>query len=221
MQFLSAFRRCAVSVKQVNVCSKSKLETPRTYGRKGGQTVASIGAVIGLVAASLLPFTQASASNVADQPLRIADFAASGAVYSFPTLATCDVVDGIEIMKNTGSKPLRIVHVTAVIPTGSVPPSDKISYQLRSFRQGSTTGAVGNVQNMPVLGGQIVGSAVDQVLQPIASSSRWYIVLIRIKVVQPRTSGWAIRGLKVEYSVGAKGFSTVLKQTVLLPRTDC
>jgi hypothetical protein len=201
-----------------------ELESPnsRANGRKGCKTVASLGAIVGLAAASLfVPFTLTSASSVANQPLRIADLAASGAVYSFGSLASCDVFDGVEIMKNTGSSPLRIVRVSADIPTESVPSRDTITYQLRSYGQSATTGAVGTVPNMPALGGHVIGSPDGHVLQPIASSSRWYIVLMRIKVVQPRKSGWAIRGLRIQYMVGAKSFNTVLKQTVRLPRTNC
>jgi len=205
--------RCALTLRS---------PTANAIGRKSGFAFATVSVVVALVVTLvLIPTTLASGAAVRDEPLRAASGLTASEGFTLDSLATCNVFDGLTIVKNMGSKPLQIVRVNAIIPTEMAPLKDKITYQLRSFRQGSTTGAVGAVANMPVLGGRILGNAVGGVLQPIASSSRWYVVLFRIKVIQPHASEWTIRGLRVYYTVGQKGFSTALYQTVRLPRTNC
>ncbi|HUZ39926.1 MAG TPA: hypothetical protein VMU68_00840 [Acidimicrobiales bacterium] len=169
----------------------------------------------------LVPSSLASASVNQRQPLRAVSGLTAGETFTLDSLATCDVFDGLTIIKNTDAKSIRIVRLNAIIPTEATPLKDKITYQLRSFHQGSTTGAVGAVANMPVLGGRVLGSAAGGILRPIASSSLWYVVLFRIKVIQPHASEWVIRGLRIYYTVGQRSFSTVLGQTVRLPRTNC
>jgi hypothetical protein len=174
-----------------------------------------------VMALMFVPATSASGSTGQNGPLRAASGLTAGETITLDSLTACDVFDGLTIMKNTGTIPIRIDRVNAVIPTEITPARDKITYQLRSFPQGSTTGAVGAVENMPVLDGHILGSAVGGVLQPVASKSLWYVVLFRMRVMQPRASEWVIRGLHISYTVGHRTFSAELRQTVRLPRTNC
>jgi hypothetical protein len=172
--------------------------------------------------ATIIAMPSSAASRVANSsgPLKAAGNL-TAVQYTLDSLATCHVFDGLTILKNTSTKPLRVTAVNAMIPTESAPLKDQITYQLRTFRAGSTTGAVGALVNMPVLGGTVVGNAVGGVIKPISTSSLWYIVLLRIKVVQPHDAEWVIRGLRVSYSVGTKNYSTALRQTVRLPSTTC
>jgi hypothetical protein len=141
--------------------------------------------------------------------------------FTIDSLTTCHVFDGLTIMVNTGATAIRIVGVSAIIPSEASPATDQISYQLRSFRRGTTTGAVGAVESMPVLGGHVQGDAVGGELRPLASSSLWYDVVIRMQVRQPRATEWVIRGVRIEYRVGGRFFTTSFPQQVRLPHTDC
>jgi hypothetical protein len=168
-----------------------------------------------------IPPTQDVGAVTSSGPLTAASGITSHEVITLDSLASCQIFDGLTIMKNTGKRSLRIVGVRAIIPFDRSTSSARITYQLRSFREGTTTGAVGAVANMPVLGGQVLGNAVGGVLRPISSSSNWYVVLARLSVNKPHTSEWVIRGLRIFYRAGSRMYSVELKQTVRLPRTQC
>ena len=168
-----------------------------------------------------VPVSGASGATNSKGPLQIAGNSQVGATYTLYSLATCDVFDALTLMKNVGTKPVRLTDVHAMIPTESVPVKDKITYQLITYKAGSTTGEVGAVENMSTRGGTIVGNAVGDVLQPISKSSLWYIVVFRMKVVQPHSAEWVVRGVRVSYTVGTKMYHVVFPQTVRLPKTGC
>jgi hypothetical protein len=173
-----------------------------------------------IVTLALAPATSANGST-GDNDVLVSSGPGSGEIITLSSLATCDVFDGLAIVKNTGTKSIRVVRVSAIIPTEVVPVKDQISFQLRSFPRGTTTGAAGAVANMPILGGHILGSAVGAVLRPVASSSLWYGVVIRVRVQQARHSEWVIRGLRVDYTVGQRTFTSTFTSQIRLPHTDC
>lgn len=189
--------------------------------RKRANLAMSSAVVIFLATIMIMPTSVAAGATSVNGPLHAAGDLTTGESFTLFLLKTCRVFDGLTIVKNTGTVPLRITAVNVVIPSQSVPSKDQVTYQLRSYRAGSTTGAVGAVANMPTLGGTIVGGAVGSTVRPITTSSLWYIVVFRMKVLQARNTEWVVRGLRVSYKVGAKTYHAMFPQTVRFPPTDC
>lgn len=163
----------------------------------------------------------ASATTAVHGPLRVAGPTINEEDFTLLSLTTCRIFDGLTLVRNEGARPLRITAVHAVIPSEVSASKDEVTYQVRSFRAGSTRGALGAVDNMTVLGGTLMGRAVGSVLEPSATSSRWYGVVFRVRVRQARVSPWAIRGVRVTYTLGARSYHALFRQTVRLPPTTC
>ncbi|MBW4077654.1 MAG: hypothetical protein HIU84_03920 [Acidobacteria bacterium] len=203
---------------------RREISAPSWRKIRGGANgrLASLGILLVLVATSLwAPGAPVSASTAASGPLQVAGPTINEENITLFSLTTCRIFDGLTLVRNEGARPLRITAVHAVIPSETSPTKDEVTYQVRSLRAGSTRGAIGAVNTMTVLGGTIVGSAVGSVLEPIATSLRWYVVVFRVHVLQARLSPWAIRGVRVSYTLGARSYHALFRQTVRFPSTTC
>ncbi|MHB1209729.1 MAG: hypothetical protein ACYC1I_08500 [Acidimicrobiales bacterium] len=192
-----------------------------TKGSAGSRLALSSALVILLATLMWAPATPASANTAVNGPLQVAGPTINDENITLLSLKTCRIFDGLTLVKNEAARPLRITAVHALIPSETSPSKDEVTYQVRSFRAGSTRGAIGAVNTMTVLGGTIVGSAVGSVLEPIAASTRWYVVVFRVHVLQARVAPWAIRGVRVSYTLGARSYHAQFGQTVRLPPTTC
>lgn len=174
-----------------------------------------------LVSLSTFSVVSASASSGAKAPLVVAYDETSGTDYVLFTLPTCEVGDGLSILKNSGKHSVVITAVSVMVPTQPASSLDGTAYLLESFKPGATHGAAGASFKIALAGGTLVGNAIGETIQPFRSRPLWYVIVVRMRATEPHGTPWAIRGIRVSYKVGRRTFHEVFSQTIGLPRTSC
>ncbi len=183
--------------------------------------MAGVGVIAFAFVTALAPVSPTTGATTGQFPLRVAGATITYEDINLTSLATCHIFDGLTILKNVGSVALHITSINAVIPTDLRSSPDRVVYQVRSLRSGTTQGAVGAVESMNVLGGTNIGGARGATLLPVGSHPLWYVVVFRMAVLHPRSAPWAIRGVRVTYRSGTTTYHAFFPQTVRLPATTC
>jgi hypothetical protein len=181
--------------------------------------VATLFVAVVVSLAGLFSAPVGASSSIAG-PLSGARDTTSTAAYSLLTLPTCQIGDGITILKNSGKRSLVITSVKVITPS-QTESSDRISYELESFKAGTTTGALGATFSIALKGGTVVGNAVGATINSFGKEPLWYVVVVFMKLSQSYTGPWAIRGLRISYRVGTKNYHVFFSQTIRLPRSSC
>jgi hypothetical protein len=147
---------------------------------------------------------------------------ASSYSYELSLVKTCEVGDGLAVVKNVGTTSLRLTSI-AVLYGGARADQARTTFALISFRRGTNEGQLGATFDLSGLdGGVDLGNAVGGVIEPITTSGRSYDIVAKILVLANHTSSWKIDGLRVTYDVGARAYATVLAQSITLSSTsDC
>lgn len=160
-----------------------------------------------------------SASGAPASALRYADSAASLA-YKLPLRKSCEVGDGLAIVKNVSATALRLRSVTVLYGKGARAAEAHTTYELISFRRGTNDGQLGATFDLTGLSrGVKLGNAVGGVLEPIATSGREYVVVAEVLVVRNHPRAWSIDGLRVTYVAGSKSYATILPQSITIGAT--
>ena len=177
-------------------------------------------AITVLVSLGVVLSVPAGASISSTGPLSVARDVTTGTTYTLLTLPTCQIGDGLTILKDSGKKSIVITSIKVMAPS-QTQSADRISYKLESFKSGTTSGALGASFAIALKGGTLVGNAVGATIKPFDKKPLWYVVVAYMKLSQSYTGPWAIRGLRVSYKVGTKTYRAVFSQTVRLPRSSC
>jgi hypothetical protein len=179
-----------------------------------------VGAALLLAAtlwASGLYVADAGTSTLA--PLRAAGIGAAY-VYSLRSLQSCEVGDGLTLTKVAGPSAIRVSNVEVLYGGHATPREATVTYQLISFRRGTTEGQLAASFKLGALhNGANLGSVYGGVLEPLASSQLWYDLVARIQVVANHATPWSIHGLRVTYRSGTSTYTTIFRQSVKLPPT--
>jgi len=85
-------------------------------------------------------------------PLQIAEHQLTGWRYSLESLTSCEVGDGLAVVKNVGDAPLVITHVSAITSGSRKLMMSHWSYELLSVKTGSTTGELAGSFTLSALG---------------------------------------------------------------------
>lgn len=180
-------------------------------------------AILCALIASLSTFSvvPASASRETKAPLTVAYDETSGTDYVLFTLPTCEVGDGLTILRNSGKHPIVVSAVNVMVPTQPASSLASTAYLLESFIPGATHGAAGATFKIALAGGTSMGNAIGATIQPFKTRPLWYVIVVHMQATEPHGESWAIRGLRVTYKVGHKTFHVVFSQTIGLPRTSC
>jgi hypothetical protein len=172
---------------------------------------------------ALLITAPASIASATDVPLlRYANTGARDA-YTLELAKTCEVGDGLAVVRNDGRTPLRLTSITVLYGDGATASQANTTYTLRSFRRGTNDGQLGATFDLTSLkGGVKLGNAVGGVVAPVATSGRWYDIVAKILVTAVHPTSWKISGLRVTYDMDGTSHSTVLAQSITLSATpDC
>lgn len=164
-----------------------------------------------------MPVSIASATGVS--VLRYADANARDA-YTLKLIKTCEVGDGLAVVKNVGSTPLRLTSITVLYGDGARADQARTTFQLISLRRGTSDGQLGSTFRLAsVDGGVNMGNAVGGVIEPVSTSGRSYDLVAKVLVIGDHTKPWTITGLRVTYTAGERHYATVLAQSITLSST--
>jgi hypothetical protein len=153
-------------------------------------------------------------------PLRVAG-AWSASPYELPTLKSCKVGDALTVVDVAGSTALRLTGLQVLYGGGARPSEAHVTYQLISFRRGTTEGQLGATFNLGALtNGLSYGPALGGVLEPLRSSGLWYDLVARVKVIVNHAQPWSIIGLRVTYRSTSAAYASIFRQSVKLPTTQ-
>ena len=176
---------------------------------------------VGLVGLAVSPL---SASQSSSAPkiggFQLAVDSGAGATFTLDSLSSCQIGDGLAVVRDVGNHSIRVTAVSTVIPSDKTTTRDRTTYQLLSVGPRSTTGEVGALFNLTAMGKTVnLGSAVGGVLKPVATSHRWYAIMARIRILQNHPVEWVIRGIRVTLQVDTRTYHVLIPQTIRLPAT--
>jgi hypothetical protein len=173
-----------------------------------------------LVVTSVPVVTDVSAGASAASALRYASNGANYA-YTLKLVKTCEVGDGLAVVKNVGATPLRLTSIAVLYGDGARADQASTTYELISMRRGTSEGQLGATFDLTGLyGGVAMGNAVGGVVQPISTSGRSYDIVAKVLVIANHHKSWKITGLRVTYDVGSSAYTTVLAQSITLSSTS-
>jgi hypothetical protein len=140
-----------------------------------------------------------------------------GYSYKLFALPTCRVGDGLTVLINTASSPVRITHMAIRLP---VKEDTATSFELMTFQPGATTGEIAGSFDLAALrNGHDIGNAIGAVLSPVKTGHLWYAVIARVRLLRNASREWEIRGLGITYVLKGKSESVFIPQEVRLPPT--
>jgi hypothetical protein len=153
-------------------------------------------------------------------PLKIAGIWSSYS-YRLPTLKTCEIGDGLTVVKVAGSTALRVTALQVLYGGDAKSSEAHVTYQLISFRRGTTEGQLLATFDLGALTkGLSYGPALGGVLEPLTPSGLWYDIVARVKVIANHVSTWSIDGLRVTYRDNSATYTTTFHESVKLPSTQ-
>ena len=140
-----------------------------------------------------------------------------GYSYKLFTLASCDVGDGLAVVINPTSSPVRITNIDIRLP---VKEHSTTTFEVMAFKSGTTPGEIAGSFDLTALrNGRDIGNALGAVLSPVKTGHLWYAIVARVHLLANATAEWEIRGIGISYLVkGTKG-SVFIPQEVRLPPT--
>jgi hypothetical protein len=158
----------------------------------------------------------------AKSPLQLASPQLSQWSYRLASLPSCQVGDGIAVLKNDAVDPIRITRVGMITSGGGAALGrTHWAFQLMTFRRGSTTGELAGSFALTVLGnGRPSGAAIGGVLNPVVKSGRWYDVVARVQLPVGHTSPWSIHGIVISYERGPHLYTSRFRQSIRMPATS-
>jgi len=168
---------------------------------------------------STTPHTASAANPTTEIPraLQAAGDWGSDYAYTLSTVSSCEIGDGITVIENISSQPVRLGDISLQVK-GAGPHSYVTTYQVLSFKAGSTTGEVAPSFSLAALqDGKDIGPATGATLAPVSVSGLWYAIVARLHVTGAVPAPWAIEGIDVHYQLAAKSYAVGFKQTVNLP----
>jgi hypothetical protein len=146
----------------------------------------------------------------------------TGWSYRLDSLVNCQVGDGIAVLKNEADEPIRITHVSMITSGGGrALATRQWSFQLMSFRRGTTTGEIAGSFSLTALdNGRLLGSAVGGAIKPVVRSNRWYDVVARLRLAPGHTSAWEIQGIVIKYQLASHFYTSRFPQSIQLPAAN-
>ncbi len=175
--------------------------------------------------AMLIVLTVAVSGSSAATVASILRYASSSANYAYKLklIKSCEVGDGLAVVKNVGAAPLRITSIAVLYGDGARADEANTTYELISVRRGTNEGQLGSSFDLTELkSGVALGNAIGGLVQPISKSGRSYDIVAKVLVIAIHTTPWTITGLEVSYRVGSSSYTTVLAQSITLSSTpDC
>jgi hypothetical protein len=178
---------------------------------------AAVGGALLLALLGALPTGAARATS-----LSVLRYANSGAkdAYRLKLAKTCEVGDGLAVVNNVGSAPLRLTSITVLYADGANARQANTNFELISLRRGTSEGQLAATFDLSsVDGGVSMGNAIGGIVQPLSTSGRSYDIVAKVLVTVDHTKPWTIAGLRVTYEVGARSYATVLEQSITLSST--
>jgi hypothetical protein len=175
--------------------------------------------LLALVWSCALPATGAGAAP-ALAPLRAVGVWSTYS-YSLPSLRSCEVGDGLSLVKVAGPTALRVTNVQVLYGNDFKSRWASVTYELISFRRGTTEGQLAASFKLGALGNGLTRTpAIGGELKPLMTSQLWYDIVALVKVTVNRAASWSIDGLRVSYRSGSTTNATILRQSVKLPMTQ-
>jgi hypothetical protein len=176
-----------------------------------------LGLAIALSLLATVPVNLADAIGVS--VLRYADTTAN-ATYTLKLVKSCEVGDGLAIVKNVGAVPLRLTSIAVLYGDGASARQASTTFQLVSLRRGTSEGQLEATFDLAIVdGGDNMGNAVGGVVEPISKSGRSYEIVAKVLVIGDHAQPWTITGLRITYKVGSRSYATVLAQSITLSST--
>jgi hypothetical protein len=184
----------------------------RTHARFGLATLLAV----------LIAMAPRVASAADASVLRYAEADASDA-YKLKLIKTCEVGDGLAVVNNDGTMPLRLTSISVLYGDGASARQANATFELISLRRGTSEGQLGATFDLSKVDGDVdMGNAVGSVIEPISTSGRSYDIVAKVLVTVHHEKSWKIAGLRVTYKVGTRSYATVLAQSIALSATpDC
>ncbi len=180
---------------------------------------ARFGVLIVATATSLLAPSITAASPATASVLRYASTAANYH-YTLKLVKTCEVGDGLAVVKNVGAAPLRLTSLS-VLYTNARADQAHTTFTLVAFRRGTNEGQLGATFDLTGLdSGVDLGDAVGGEIEPITTSGRSYDIVAKVLILTNHASSWKIDGVRVTYDVGSRAYETVLAQSISLSSTS-
>lgn len=144
----------------------------------------------------------------------------SNYVYTLSAVRSCEIGDGITVIENISSQPVRLSDISVHVE-GASPHSYVTTYQVLSLKAGSTTGELAPSFSLAALGnGEDISPAIGATLAPVSVSGLWYAIVARLRITAAVPAPWTIEGIGVRYQLAAKSYAASFKQTVNLPATS-
>jgi hypothetical protein len=178
---------------------------------------------LAIALAMLVGLSLAGSVASAATAVSVLRYASSGANYTYKLklIKSCEVGDGLAVVKNVGATPLRLTSIAVLFGGGARANEANTTYELISLRRGTNEGQLGSTFDLTGLkSGIALGNAVGGIVQPISKSGRSYDIVAKVLVTADHTTPWKITGLRVTYDVGSSSYATVLAQSITLSSTS-
>lgn len=145
--------------------------------------------------------------------------APTGWTYTMKRISNCAVGDGLTVLRNPGTSAVRVVGLQTEIVGVPSRTWIHVAYAVRAVLGGSTPGEISASGPLTRLGdGATLAHAMGAVLQPFATSHRWYVIVAQLRITHDLRSPWGIRGLTVRFTSGGRPDRTFFPQRVTLAR---
>ena len=180
-------------------------------------TVSAITVAALLAGAGASPASATTAVKPVAKALQIAGQFDLGYSYKLFALPSCEVGDGLAVLINTATAPIRITHMAIRLP---VKENTTTHFEVMTFKPGTTPGEIAGSFDLKALrNGRDIGNALGAVLSPVKTGHLWYAIIARVHLLTNAASEWEIRGIGITYLMNGRTGSVFIAQEVRLPPT--
>jgi hypothetical protein len=152
--------------------------------------------------------------------MRSASSSAASWTYTLPNLNSCEVGDGLTVVFDGASKPLRISDVHLVVAPIQYASDLRTSFQVVALPKRSPTGEIAaSFRLADLTKGTIMGSPINRSLPATRRSAYVFDIVARIRVAANLPAPWSIHGMRISYSVGSISYVRFFPGLVRLPST--
>jgi hypothetical protein len=176
---------------------------------------------LSVVSSTALSASQSRGANPKG-PIQLTVPSGGGAQFLFESFLSCQIGDGLVIVKNLGNRSARITGVSMDVPSTAKPTKDQTTFQVEPISPGATTGEIATNFSLTAIP-QLAPpqSAVGAVLKPFAKNGHWYAIIARMRVRTVHRNEWVIRGMRVTLIQGKTTSHLFFPQVVRLPSDNC
>jgi hypothetical protein len=152
--------------------------------------------------------------------LRSASSSSASWTYTLPNLNSCEVGDGLSVVFDGASKPLRISDVRLVVAPIRYASDLQSSFQMVALPKRSPTGEIADSFRLADLAKRtIMGSPINRSLPTTKRSAYVFDIVARIRIAANLPTPWSIHGVRISYSLGSISYVRFFPGLVKLPPT--